>query len=144
MIIAAFAGTGKTTLAAMYPEKVIDFICMPYKYYIPEDFSGIEHEAGKANPDLIMHEEWPSNYVDAIEEAIKLGKILLIPSVQRVRMLLRIRKIPYTLCYPKREAKEEYRQRFFNRKNSELFIQILGTTYLTPFLMISAIYIIGD
>ena len=32
MIIAAFAGTGKTTMAKLYPQTAIDFVCMPYKY----------------------------------------------------------------------------------------------------------------
>ena len=32
MIIATHAGTGKTTLARMYPDRVIDLVCMPYKY----------------------------------------------------------------------------------------------------------------
>ena len=30
MIIAAFCGTGKSVFAAKNPEKVIDFVCMPF------------------------------------------------------------------------------------------------------------------
>jgi adenylate kinase len=30
IIIAAYAGTGKTTLANAYPQKFTDFVCMPY------------------------------------------------------------------------------------------------------------------
>ena len=37
-IIAAFAGTGKTTLAMRYPDLVIDFVAMPYKYYLINSF----------------------------------------------------------------------------------------------------------
>ncbi|MDR2713245.1 MAG: hypothetical protein LBB91_09070 [Clostridiales bacterium] len=32
MIIAAYAGTGKTTLARMYPEKYMDFVLIPNKF----------------------------------------------------------------------------------------------------------------
>jgi len=36
VIIATHAGTGKTTLAKMYPDNFIDFVSIPYKYYLPE------------------------------------------------------------------------------------------------------------
>jgi len=29
-IIAGFAGTGKTSLAMKYPERMVDFVAMPY------------------------------------------------------------------------------------------------------------------
>jgi hypothetical protein len=32
LIIAAYAGTGKTTLAKKRPDEFVDFICMPYKF----------------------------------------------------------------------------------------------------------------
>ena len=68
MIIAAYAGTGKTTLAAMYPDSVVDFVCMPYKYYLsPDNDSG---EASKGNPCNVMREDWPYNYVAAIQKAM--------------------------------------------------------------------------
>ena len=50
MIIAAFSGTGKTTLASLYPQTVIDFTCMPYKYHLDDDKEA-DYEACKANPD---------------------------------------------------------------------------------------------
>jgi len=45
MIIAAYAGTGKTTLAVMYPDMVANFVCMSYKYYL--SLNGDSSEAGK-------------------------------------------------------------------------------------------------
>jgi len=122
MIIAAHAGTGKTTLARMFPEKIVDFVCMPYKYYLSEDCE--YDEANKANPDLEMHEDWPYNYVDAIIEAHKDGKTLLIPPVWSVLIHLEMEKLPYILCYPRRDAKEIYRQRYIERGNSEEFLSI--------------------
>ena len=122
MIIAAYAGTGKTTLAEMYPDNVTDFVCMPYKYHLSPDYDS--GEAGKGNPYNIMREEWPQNYVEAIKSALTTGKTLLIPSDVNVLALLRQEKIPYTLCYPQRDAKEIYRQRFIDRGNTEDFLSI--------------------
>lgn len=122
MIIAAFAGTGKTTLAAMHPDTTIDFVCMPYKYYLEQNGSG--SESGKANPDNTMREEWPYNYVEAIKTILGYGKTILIPSDRRVLSHLRLVNIPYTLCYPQRSAKDAYRQRFIDRGNTEDFLSV--------------------
>jgi hypothetical protein len=122
MIIAAHAGTGKTTLARMFPETVTDFVCMPYKYYLPET---VEYdEANKANPNLVMHDDWPFNYIDAIKNVQNDNKFLLIPPVWVVLFHLQMDKIPYLLCYPRRDAKEIYRQRYIERGNSEDFLSI--------------------
>ena len=122
MIIAAYAGTGKTTLASLYPQKVIDFVCMPYKYYLePDSDSG---ESCKANPNNIMQSDWPHNYVVAIKSALGGNKILVIPSDLNVLSLLEQEKLPYTICYPQKNAKEVYRKRFLDRGNSEEFIHI--------------------
>ena len=62
MIIAGFSGIGKTTLAKLYPYKVIDFVCMPYKYNLGEN--EVLTEADKANHDLdfltssMRHPKW--------------------------------------------------------------------------------------
>ena len=122
MIIAAYAGTGKTTFAKLYPEAIIDFVSMPYKYELDdEDKRG---EAGKANPDNIMRDDWPFNYISAIKQALDSDKILLIPSEFLVLDILKGEKIPYVLCYPQRDAKEIYRKRFLDRGNTEEFIEI--------------------
>jgi hypothetical protein len=122
MIVAAHAGTGKTTLASMFPDQVTDLVCMPYKYYLPEN--GEDTESVKADPDLTMREEWPLNYVSAIKEALEGGKILLIPPAWNVLIRLEMERIPYILCYPRRDAKEVYRQRYITRGNSEAFLSI--------------------
>ena len=70
-IIAAYAGTGKTTLAAKYPDTMIDFVCMPYKYYLAPD--GDSSEAGKANPFNELRKDWPYNYFEAIKSALRKG-----------------------------------------------------------------------
>jgi len=128
MIIAAHAGTGKSTLAAMYPDRMVDFVAMPYKYYLDEleEPAQGDAEAGKnkANPNLNMRIEWPYNYVEAIKEALAGEKTLLIPAAFDVLRLLRKDNIPYTLCYPQRDAKEVYRKRYLDRGNTEDFLEI--------------------
>lgn len=122
MIVAAYSGTGKTTLAKLYPQMVIDFVCMPYKYQLNK--SNKYNESCKANPNNILQYEWPFNYFDAIKQNLNDDKIILIPSDLYILSLLSIEKIPYTLCYPQRNAKEIYLRRFIERGNSEKFIEI--------------------
>jgi len=125
MIIAAFAGTGKTTLARLYPKRVIDFVSMPYKYYLSEDNEDLSHseaEASKANFDHVIREDWPFNYVEAIKKVLHDDKVLLIPSAGNVLSLLKKENIPYYLCYPVKEAKEEYKRRFIDRGNTIDFL----------------------
>jgi hypothetical protein len=124
MIIAAYAGTGKTTLANMHPDKYMDFVLMPYKYEL--EVGGDCGEAGKASPDNIMRPEWPYNYLAAIKEELPKGKHLLIPTDHFVLIHLSVNNIPYVLCYPERGAKEIYRQRYVNRGNSANFIDIFA------------------
>ena len=124
MIIAAYAGTGKTMLARLYPDRFVDFVCMPYKYILEPIQDNADDEACKANPNNVMREDWPFNYVSAIKDALAEGKTLLIPTDLNVLLLLRQEKIPYTLCYPQKNAKEIYRKRFIDRGNTEEFIDI--------------------
>lgn len=123
MIVAAHAGTGKTTLSRMYPHKVIDFVCMPYKYILSPDTDG--GESGKANPKYDMNTDWPYNYVEAILETLRrTDKIILIPPIWHVLHILSNVSIPYILCYPQRSAKEEYKRRYISRGNTEDFLYI--------------------
>jgi hypothetical protein len=122
-IIAAFAGVGKTTLAKKSPQAMVDFTCMPFKYHLPNQLDS-ECEAYKANPDYEMRDEWPDNYIEAIKEALCSDKTIIIPSDTMVLFRLSLENIPYFLCYPQREAKEVYRQRFIDRGNTENFIDI--------------------
>jgi hypothetical protein len=121
-IIAAFAGTGKTTLQALYPCNAEDFVCMPYKYHLTP--SGGNCESDKGNPEYVLRDNWPQNYAKSIKVALCGRKTLLIPSACDVLALLRQEGLPYTLCYPRRDAKETYRQRFIARGNTEDFLSI--------------------
>ncbi|MDR1183544.1 MAG: hypothetical protein LBK67_01960 [Coriobacteriales bacterium] len=122
MIIAGFAGVGKTAFARMHPDEAIDFVCMPYKYELDDSLD--EDESCKANPDNVLRPDWPFNYVDAIEKVKSDYKYVVIPSDTIVLSLLRERGIPFIVVRPLRGAKEEYRRRFIERGNSEDFIEV--------------------
>ena len=93
MIIAAYAGTGKTTLANMHSDRYTDFVLMPYKYEL-EDGENCG-ESGKADPDNVMRPDWPYNYLAAIGTELPKGKHLLIPTDHFVLMHLHVKNIPY-------------------------------------------------
>jgi len=121
VIVAAYSGTGKTYFAKQHPDKVVDFVIMPFKYFLDKNVH--YDESRKADPDLEMRPEWPHNYVKAILEQQK-DKIILIPSDARVLELLANENVPYYLCYPKRKAKKVYKRRYINRGNSQNFLSI--------------------
>lgn len=124
MIVAAHAGTGKTTFAKLYPDIVIDFVAMPYKYYL-RDSDNPEPEKSKASYSILdMQLDWPENYFEAIKKILGEQKIVLIPPVMPVLTLLGQEQIPYVLCYPERGAKEVYRKRYADRGNTDEFLSI--------------------
>ena len=77
MIVAAYPGTGKTRLATMYPEVVMDAKHSHYKYYL-EDENYERHENATFHLTKTIREDWPYNYVKALICATNSGKILLI------------------------------------------------------------------
>ena len=125
MIIAGFAGIGKSRLAALKPDKYEDCVARPYKYFLDEDDRSAESdEASKGDCLSEIHWCWPCNYVNSLLHRNANSKNLLIPSDRRVLEDLRTEGVPYALVYPASEAKEEYRQRFISRGNSESFLEI--------------------
>ena len=122
MIIAAHSGTGKTYLATNNPKRFVDLESRPFKYFLENANDG--GEADKANTEYISRPGWRLDYVKAVKEVLSSDKIVLIPSDSRVLALLREENIPYLLVYPERNAKEEYRNRFIGRGNSEEFLNI--------------------
>ena len=124
MIIAAHAGTGKTRFAKNVYDSV-DFVCMPYKYYLPDGLlSCDEAESSKANMDLELREEWPDNYIKAVINRYNENRYVIIPPIAPVLEALRKEEIPYILCYPERSAKDEYERRYKERGNTEEFLNI--------------------
>ena len=117
MIIAGFAGTGKSTFAARV-ENAIDLTSMPYSRILPTVKSG-EPEAEKAAPWLLNDPLYPDNYVAAVLRAERRYDYVIIPTSEWV---IYRRKI--VVCCPTDECREEYRRRFAGRGNTEEFIKV--------------------
>ena len=121
IIVAAFAGTGKTYLGRQYPDKILDLECMPYKYnYEP---GTVFSEKDKATI-WDISDDWPYNYVKRIQEVVNDYEIILIPPDMLVLELLRFDSMPYILVYPNRQCRDEYKERFILRGNQEEFIYV--------------------
>ena len=130
MIIAAFAGVGKSTFCEQNREKSIDFICMPYKYSNFEEVAeGLaEGESIKAHEGLDFVFGWQKDYFEAIKEleAQHPEKYIVIPTERQVLEMLYEEGIPYTLVYPHESLQEEYRSRYITRGDSETFVSIFA------------------
>ena len=64
MVIAGFAGCGKTTFCEKNPGDAIDLVCMPFKYSDFYEVAGSlkEGEKIKANERLMLRENWELYY----------------------------------------------------------------------------------
>ena len=129
MIIAAYAGTGKTNLATQLPGEFVEVMSMPYARILPVAEDGMiqEGEYEKAAPYHINNPLYPYNIVAAILQAERESKYVIIPPVTSVIDILQEQYGRVViLCYPEDTLEEEYRQRFLRRGNSERFIRIFA------------------
>ena len=70
----------------------------------------------------IRHREWPHNYIEHLKRS---SGIIMLSTHAEVRDALYLAKEPFIVCYPQRECKEEYIERYTNRGSSESFISLL-------------------
>ena len=128
MIIAGFASVGKSTFCEKYKDKAVDFICMPYKYKNFEELAKNlqEGESIKAHDNLELVLGWQNDYFEAIKEYEKKHSdtYIFIPTESIVLKWLYEEGIPYIMIYPEDDLREEYKNRYVNRGDSERFIEI--------------------
>lgn len=126
IVIAGFAGIGKTTLAKKY-KNVIDLESSNYRWDNSKIMDiPVEQRKGtirNSNPN------WPLNYINAIEEAIEKYDIVLVWIKPEVLEIYEKNNIPYVLCYPSKKALPEYEQRFIKRGNNKEYIRRVIDTY---------------
>lgn len=126
MIIAAYAGCGKTTLAAN-TDKCIEVASMPYARILPfvEEENTGKFEYEKASIYHVNNPIFPYNMIAEILEAEKRFKYVIIPSVRSVIEILQ-REYARTviLCYPEDGLENEYRERYIKRGNTDEFCQV--------------------
>ena len=126
MIIAAYAGTGKTTFAKK-ESSAVDLPSMPYSWILPEpgDRNDNELEGEKGALYHLRNPLFPDNYIVVILKAERTNDYVLIPtSNEVVRRLQEEYGRKVLLCYPTDDLRAEYRERFLQRGNSESFLEL--------------------
>lgn len=121
IVIAGFSGIGKTELARKY-SNVLDLDSASYVY----DDSEILHipfeqrKGEKRKPNTL----WPNNYIEAIQDNLSKFDYVLVWDREDIINAYIKNGIDFILCYPSREALQEYPQRFRNRGNTEQYIKM--------------------
>jgi len=104
-----------------------DLTYYTYRYDVPEDNNYDDNEDSesiKASFSFPPNKNYPKNYLEAIRSAAQDNKFVFIVPDPGILSMLQIKDIPYAIAYPIRSAREEYRQRFVLRGNSEDFLKI--------------------
>lgn len=123
MIVSAFAGVGKTTLAQMYKEDVIDLESGNFKWL---DNEGTENLKGNKK---IPNPKYPINYLEAIKKANSQYKVVLISQHDVIRKCLDAVKLDYIVVYPEIGLKEEFIERYKLRDNNDNFINLISSKW---------------
>lgn len=125
MIIAAYAGVGKTYFCNQNPN-AIDLVCMPFKYTNLFDMPDSQADNGeqvKASLDLELRKNWILYYYWMIKYLLSYcpEREIVIPTIGPILDFLDTDQIPYTVVYPDKCLKEEYIRCYKDRGNSESF-----------------------
>lgn len=109
-IVCGFPGVGKST-AEMAGRIAVDMESTPYRFIFDENG---KHD----NP------QWPSNYVDVIEEMARNGdaNYVLVSTHQEVRDELTMRGLDYVIVMPEWHLQDEYLARYLYRGSPARFI----------------------
>lgn len=126
MIIAAYAGTGKSTFAEM-TDGAIDLPSMPYSWILPEasEWKTEKFEGEKGALYHLRNPLFPENYAIEILKAEQAYDYVLIPTnISVIRYLQEEFGRKVLLCYPESGLRKEYHERFVQRGNSESFLNL--------------------
>lgn len=128
IVIAGFAGVGKTTLAKKYTN-VIDIESSPYKWdYTNMDTSNLEKLKGTKNRKI--NSDFPQNYIKAIKDAqLKYDIVLVWIHPEEILPYYDSNNIDYYLCFPSKDAFKDYEDRFINRGNNRDYIDKVLNSY---------------
>lgn len=126
LIIAGFAGIGKTTLAKKY-KNVIDLESSIYKW----DNTGFEDVPVEQRKGIIRKENpnWPNNYIEEIKKQSLNYDIVLVWIHPDVLEIYDKNDIDYVLCYPNKSAMKIYEERYKLRGNNKEYIDRVVNTY---------------
>lgn len=125
MIIAGFAGIGKTTLCRKYPNLFLDIESSKYKW---ENTLGTkEEEKGLLNRTRNIN--YPSNYLSEILEQEKKYTGILVSCGKDIISALNSRKLKYLIYHPNLNNLKSYIARYKDRGNNNLFINSIISNY---------------
>ncbi len=123
MIYAAFPGTGKT-FATKNNTDLVDAESSNFQWL---DATGGTNESAKGNLKQ-KNPEWPQNYIDFIITQSKTHDVLT-ACHPIVLDALDEANVPYATVAPSPDEKDEYLQRYENRGNNELFLDLMNKNF---------------
>ncbi len=125
MIIAAYAGAGKSEFAKKVSNSK-DIVSMPRRWILPAKH-GIDEESEslKAADYLVSNPLYTSQYVLDILKAEKEYDFVIIPTAKDIiYSLVKNYGRNVVVCYPDESLKEEYKNRYLARGNSDAFLEV--------------------
>ena len=126
LIIAGFAGIGKTTVAKKY-NNVRDLESTAYEWdntrYCHKSMEQIKGLERITNP------LWPQNYIHEIRAKMLDYDVLLVKSGPDILDVYDAEGIPYVICYPCKDDLAVYRQRYILRGNSVEYAEQMIESY---------------
>jgi len=121
IVIAGFAGLGKTTLERKY-KKVIDVESSYFKW-LNDGLENLTAEQRKGLPNRKLNPNFPQNYINEIKKLMKSNRILLVYIGNEVRKKLEEENIEFMIALPTPDSKEILIERLRKRGNPPEFIQ---------------------
>lgn len=130
MIIAAFAGAGKTYCGKKY-ENVVDFDYLHFKYTYPEKVRKTKsfEELKGWEKGREINSLWPQNFKEQLLEKVKKYEVVLVPANDEILGFLEEMKMTYLLCYPKKECKPIYLKRYLARGTNPKWIASMEQSF---------------
>jgi len=108
-IICVFSGCGKTYLSENEKNKIVLDLDKDQKTFLKRDF--------------------PNYYIQYVKENIGVADIILVSSHKEIRDSLTKENIEFSLVYPNRNLKENFKKNYFKRGSTQLFVDVMNKNW---------------
>lgn len=115
-IISAFPGTGKSYYCKNNPETCLDSDSSNFSWIVE-------------NGEKIRNPDFPRNYIEHIKENVGKYDFIFVSSHEEVRRALEDNCFFFFLVYPKRGLKNEYLDRYKNRRDPDQFVNLIDKNW---------------